>query len=253
VAIRTAVIDKYTEKAEYGSGGGIVWDSSAEDEYTEALLKARVLTEKRPEFSLLETMLWMPEEGYFLLDYHMKRLMASSDYFGYPVQAGEVREQLIDRAKEFAGCPQRIRLMANARGELAIEAAELSETPEKPVHIRLAPEPVYSSNVFLYHKTTYRLVYEKALQSCPDCEDVLLWNERREVTESSIANVVVEMNGELLTPPLYSGLLAGTFRELLLEQGIIREQAILIDDLSRCSKIHLINSVRKWREAAIRS
>ena len=59
-------------QVEYGSGGGIVWDSACKDEYTEALLKARVLTEQRPEFSLLETMLWTPDESYFLLDYHLR-------------------------------------------------------------------------------------------------------------------------------------------------------------------------------------
>ena len=58
------MVDRDAGRAEYGSGGGIVWDSAADDEYREAWLKARVLTEQRPEFSLLETMLWTPEEGF---------------------------------------------------------------------------------------------------------------------------------------------------------------------------------------------
>ena len=56
VAIRTALIDRETQTVEYGVGGGIVWDSESGDEYEEALLKARVLTESSPQFSLLETM-----------------------------------------------------------------------------------------------------------------------------------------------------------------------------------------------------
>ena len=36
VAIRTVVIDRQTHKAEYGVGGGIVWDSTSSDEYAEA-------------------------------------------------------------------------------------------------------------------------------------------------------------------------------------------------------------------------
>ena len=67
VAIRTAVIDNETGLAEYGVGGGIVWDSTNTDEYDEALLKAQVLTMgAQQEFSLLETLLWTPKEGYFL-------------------------------------------------------------------------------------------------------------------------------------------------------------------------------------------
>ena len=46
VAIRTALIDRENKTAEYGVGGGIVWDSTSADEYSEALLKARVLTER---------------------------------------------------------------------------------------------------------------------------------------------------------------------------------------------------------------
>jgi branched-subunit amino acid aminotransferase/4-amino-4-deoxychorismate lyase len=82
---------------------------------------------------------------------------------------------------------------------------------------------------------------------------VLLWNERREITESCVANIVVELDGSLVTPPVDSGLLAGTFRALLLERGTIRERVLMVDDLNRCSKIYLINSVRKWREAVVRS
>ncbi|MFL5736357.1 MAG: aminodeoxychorismate synthase component I [Actinomycetota bacterium] len=46
VAIRTVVVDLAAGTAEYGIGGGITHDSSAEAEYEEALTKARVLTER---------------------------------------------------------------------------------------------------------------------------------------------------------------------------------------------------------------
>ena len=251
VAIRTAVVDKGTLTAEYGSGGGIVWDSASEDEYTELLLKARVLTEKRPEFSLLETILWTPEDGYFLLDYHLNRLIESADYFGFAAQDAEIRRKLLNVEGSFEKGSYRVRLLVNATGDPRIEVSRLPEIPAQTVRIQIAHEPVQTSDLFLYHKTTHRAAYEKAIQSCPGCEDVLLWNERGEITESSIANVVVEIEGELITPPVHSGLLAGTFRASLLEQGKIREQVVWIDDLSRCSKIYLINSVRRWREAVI--
>ena len=43
VAIRTALVDRQAGVAEYGVGGGVVWDSTPLGEYVEALLKARVL------------------------------------------------------------------------------------------------------------------------------------------------------------------------------------------------------------------
>jgi para-aminobenzoate synthetase / 4-amino-4-deoxychorismate lyase len=252
VAIRTAVVDRDSGQAEYGSGGGIVWDSAAEDEYKEALLKSRVLREQRPEFSLLETLLWTPEDGYFLLDGHLRRLSDSADYFGYFVDPEEVKERLLQGASRFVES-QRVRLLVPRSGAIRIEAAVLAGTSGSPIAIKLSPDPVDSADLFLYHKTTQRRVYEAAQRNCPDCEDVLLWNERGELTESCIANLVLEINGRLLTPPVHSGLLAGTFRALLIAKGTIQEQVLTPADLKRCSKIYLVNSVRKWREAVLKS
>ena len=67
VAIRTVHIDKARHEAEYGVGGGVAWDSTPRGEYDECLLKARILSTMRPEFSLLETLLWTPGDGYFCL------------------------------------------------------------------------------------------------------------------------------------------------------------------------------------------
>lgn len=43
VAIRTAAIDRVAGLTEYGTGGGVVWDSQAQSEYDEAMTKAAVL------------------------------------------------------------------------------------------------------------------------------------------------------------------------------------------------------------------
>jgi para-aminobenzoate synthetase/4-amino-4-deoxychorismate lyase len=146
-----------------------------------------------------------------------------------------------------------VRLLVDRGGGLEIDSAPLPETAAgaPPVHVRLAAEPVHSTDVFLYHKTTCRVVYEAARQLCPECDDVLLWNERGELTESCVANIVVEMEGARLTPPVDSGLLAGTFRAWLLEQGAIREKAVKVEDLGKCTRLYLINSVRKWQEAEL--
>lgn len=43
VAIRTVYIDKHQSRAEFGLGGGIVWDSQPDEEYQESMVKARLL------------------------------------------------------------------------------------------------------------------------------------------------------------------------------------------------------------------
>ena len=82
VAIRTALINRKTEVAEYGVGGGIVADSSAAQERAEAGLKSKVLGTRTPPFDLLETILWNSDEGYALLEFHLTRLMQSRNTSG---------------------------------------------------------------------------------------------------------------------------------------------------------------------------
>ena len=72
-------------------------------------------------------------------------------------------------------------------------------------------------------------------------------NEEGEITESTIANVVMRDAEGYWTPPVECGLLAGTFRGHLLERGAIREKRIPLDDLRQAKEVWLINSVRGWR------
>ncbi len=260
VAIRTAVVDRINGLVEYGIGGGIVWDSNPEDEYREAISKARILTRRFPEFQLLETMLW--EDGkIFLLERHLKRLADSAEYFDFSASGGSAEggKWLNDIRDGLCGLkfdePMRIRLLLNKDGTFEVGRAVLSAPrtagDSRPYLLALAKEPVDSGDVFLYHKTTNRAVYEKAKATFPDTDDVLLFNERGEVTESCIANVVVELDGRKVTPPASCGLLAGTFRDELLARGEIEERIVMLDDLKRADSICLINSVRKWRPAVL--
>ncbi|MFN7162288.1 MAG: aminotransferase class IV, partial [Fimbriimonadales bacterium] len=188
--------------------------------------------------------LWRPRGGYFLLEQHLQRLLRSADYFGFSVDAGAVRAKLHEAAQGFtASLRYRVRVRVNRRGEACVEYAPLSHAPQ-PWRVALAAEPVNPRDVFLYHKTTHRAVYEQARAARPNCDDVILWNTRGEITESTIANVAVRLDGRLYTPPVACGLLAGVYRERLLKRGWLRERVIRVDELARAEAIYLINSVR---------
>ena len=257
VAIRTAVIQD--GQAEYGIGGGIVWDSDAASEYEEAITKSRILTRRSPKgqrrcFQLLETMLY--EDGeIFLLERHLKRLAESVEYFDFKFD----REKICDHLRFLRiQSPSRVRLLLNPEGEFEIQTFELKRL-EASSTLAIAKRPVDSQDVFLYHKTTNRTVYEKAkadfsfdeVPDRPRPDDVLLFNERGEVTESCVANVVVEFDGRKVTPPVSCGLLAGTFRDELLDLGEIKKGVVTLEDLKRADSVWLINSVRKWRRATL--
>jgi para-aminobenzoate synthetase/4-amino-4-deoxychorismate lyase len=127
----------------------------------------------------------------------------------------------------------------------------LEEGEPRPVSVAVDPEPIDSSSPFLYHKTTRREVYEDRRQRNPSADDVLLMNERGELTESTIANLAVKLDGQWCTPPVDAGCLPGIYRHVLLEQGDLVERPIRWDDLEDCEGLALVNSVRLWREAVV--
>jgi para-aminobenzoate synthetase/4-amino-4-deoxychorismate lyase len=251
VAIRTALIDRTTQTAKYGVGGGIIWDSTSTDEYAEALLKARVLTEETPQFSLLETMLWTPDEGFFLRERHVARLINSADYFDFSISKKHLEKYLDQITAPFTS-PQRVRLLLDKSGIFTHEAKPFQSSANTlPIKVCLAKKPIHSGNVYLYHKTTHREVYESARKDFPDCDDVVLYNEHNELTEFTIGNLVIDLDGKLFTPPLSCGLLPGTFRAHLLETNKITERVLYKEELKDCENIFLINSVRKWQKVVL--
>ena len=204
-----------------------------------------------PDISLIESLLWEPDGGYFLLERHIQRLADSAAYFATPLDLAAIQGLLAPYAATHPAQPHKVRLLIASNGACSVEAAPIQAASSSPLRVALADQPVDSNDPYLYHKTTQRAVYERALASRPGCDDVLLWNERGEITESTRANLVLRLDGELVTPPISSGLLAGTFRAELLSQGVLREQVLRAPDLARAENVYLINSVRRWMSAKL--
>ncbi len=249
VPIRTVVVDQKTGKATYGVGGGITWDSTAEGEYHEVLAKASLLEEDRPDFQLLESLLLQDGE-YFLLEEHLTRLKNSAKYFGISIDVENVQITLHDLAKKNSLGASKIRLLSDKNGELTIESQPITQL-KTPLMVTLADEPLDKNNPFLYHKTTNRIIYSHFQKKYSHVFDVLLWNEDGQLTEFTNGNIVLEIDGTLWTPPINSGLLAGTYRERLIKEETIHEKVLTITDLRKSKKVWFINSVRKWLEVQV--
>ncbi len=251
VAIRTLCIDGRTGAAESGVGGGITHYSNAREEYDEALLKARFLTRPAVTFELLETML-CTEEGYFLLEKHLRRLQSSADYFAFPCSKDAIEAELLAHQAGLPTGHHRVRLTLTAAGVPAIESQPLEESDgADPWPVQICERPIDRDDVFLYHKTTMRRAYDERLRDYPDCRDVILCNDAGEVTECCIGNLVLDVDGRHLTPARTSGLLAGVFRDQLLETGVLHECVLSLVDVQRAQRVFMINSVRKWVELTL--
>ncbi len=251
VAIRTLLCDRQSGTAEYGIGGGIVWDSQIDAERREAELKARILTAPCAEFELLETLLWTRAGGYALLGSHLKRLRKAAAFFGHAVDPGAVHAALVKAAAAFAQERARVRLRVDRRGSTRIEAVAIdgSRGFADPV---LDDGPTDTRSPFVRHKTTRRELYAAALARHPGAEDVLLHNQRGELTESTLANLFYRLDGRLWTPPEHCGLLPGTYRAWMLETGHARERALHLDELPRVEALYLANAVRGCHAVRLR-
>ena len=75
---------------------------------------------------------------------------------------------------------------------------------------------------------------------------MLYLNERGEVVETGLANILIENRGNFLTPRLESGCLPGIVRSVLLDWfKEVREEALTISDLKGASGLYVISSLRE--------
>ena len=273
VAIRTAWSSTVTGDSRFGSGCGIVWDSDPTEEFEELKTKARILRQPDPQFHLFETMGIVNGE-IPRLSRHLFRLVNSAQYWSFDFDAEVTKRYLDEVVKQVVNGHEndiqsakafRLRLQLDRHGALShrVEAIELSpmQSPQSKealhsnelpvVELALVQTAVSADDTFLTHKTSRREAYDRAVEEIPEGCEPVMFNTLGNVTESAIANIVYQMNGELFTPPLADGLLPGVLRDELLDEGVIAERTLPVIDLKSVEAFWLINSLRGWRKAIL--
>lgn len=208
-------------------------------------------TEPAPgSFSLLETM--RLEHGRIVrLEGHLNRMMTSARHFDYTWDDDAVRIALATCVRAHPDDRWRVRVMLSSAGMPTVECTSHTPDADQVWRVAFADAPVAPTNPFILNKTTHRIVYDDARRARPDVDDVVLWNSRGEVTETTIANIVAEIDGVRCTPPVACGLLAGVFRAELVESGSVRERVLTKADVINAPRLWLVNSLREWIDAAL--
>ncbi len=252
VAIRTVTVKD--NRAEAGSGGGIVWDSKPDEEFREVLLKRRYLVDPPLEFQLIETFLWSPAAGFRFLPHHLRRLFSSARYFGFRIRREEVLSALESAVRTHTGSAARkIRLLLGRDGAVSVEVSPVPSSQEggAPPRVKISTAGVSSRDPFLRHKTTNRAWRDRELRKAVEegFDEVVFLNERGEITEGAISNLFLDVGGSLLTPPASCGLLEGVFRRTILSDRAWRaaERILYPEDLEKAAGVMLTNSVRGIR------
>ncbi len=269
VPIRTVILTN--GRGEMGIGAGITHDSKPRDEWRETLLKGEFLSNPRPEFQLIETILWQAGDGFLFLDHHLQRLRASALYFSYPLDLHQLRQRLGAMAENWSALPssRRVRVLLFRDGTTDITDVECGPSAglslsrhnsardgsrqNYPPLIEISPEKTDSNNIYLYHKTTRRELYNKERQRAgrDGLYEIIFCNEKNEITEGTISNIIVYHQGRFLTPPVECGLLPGIGRQILIEGQQISEEVLTPADLYDAEALYFVNSVRGLVEVRI--
>lgn len=242
VGIRTPVINDKENIATCGIGSGITIGSEEDNEYAEWHVKQAFFRQSCPDYELLET-IRLHQGRYWLLRGHLKRIERSAIALGFVFDAKSIMKSLKATAEHYSNGQWRVRLRLSTGGDVNIDVLELNTIPHCP-HFVMASDYVASDNPWLLHKTTRREIYTSLMSIQAGIFDTLLCNERGELTEFTRGNIVIELQGRLITPVVTSGLLPGVFREILLTRKRVHEATMTKDDLMNSQRIWFVNSVR---------
>ena len=203
------------------------------------------MSSARHDFSLLETM--RLEDGRVVRqDQHLARISEAARTLGFACDRARITgAHAIAAASQPAG-RWRIRLLLAPTGEPSVECLAFPQPAGRPWRVALAAEPVDPADFLLRIKTTRRQIYDAAPSGRPAKDDVVMWTPDGAITETTIANVVVELDGTLYTPPATSALLPGVFRGELVRSGRVVERTILKHEAVAAPRLWLVNSLREW-------
>ena len=202
----------------------------------------------------------------FAWERHMERLVVSAAVLGFPVPASPVTlraaldqvleaERLTDavaRVTVTRGIPGGRPTRTGAWVEVEPLAARLWRGTRAGAATVIVSKRPFEPGPLGGHKTTSRLAYHLAREEArvARADETLLVSPAGEVLEGAVSNVLAVFEGEVLTPPLASGILPGITRALALGScaaaGIpARECTLTLADLRRAGEVFMTNSVQE--------
>ncbi|NRB19531.1 MAG: aminotransferase class IV [Rhodobacteraceae bacterium] len=194
------------------------------------------------DFRLIETFGYCPGQGIAHTALHIQRLQGSAAALGFDFDRHAVLQQMQGLTSDVR---LRCRLTLGRAGDLELTTAPM---PAKLALMRfvIATTRLHSGDALRRHKTTHREVFDRARAALPTgIDEAVLLNERDEVCEGTITNIVITTaDGEQLTPPLTSGCLPGIYRQSRLNMGGLREAVLTLGDLQQAHSIYLVNALR---------
>lgn len=171
------------------------------------------------------------------LFYHQQRMNKTiKDFFGaniFPDLATLISNQNFDKSKLL-----KCRILYSK----GIHEIQFEEYKKKIIKRIKAVE----CNTIVYNYKYENRNELKALLSAAETDEIIII-KNGEITDTSYSNLVFEKNNNLLTPA--NPLLKGTKRQKLIDEGIIREEQVLCDNIKNFDFFYMINSMLELEES----
>ena len=236
VAIRT--LQMQGTKSIYGVGGGITWDSKWEGEYQETKQKSAVLYRQEPRFELLTTGRIHQGELTFL-EQHLTRLREASRYFAYPFNEPKLLNDLQEELTHLdPSLDYRCRIALQKNGSFHLVITELTDLPASYLQAQLTEQKIDLATPFTYFKTSQRN------HLAANHREQIFYLPNGSLLETTIGNLILEIEGKLYTPPAYLPLLDGIYRRHLLETQQVEEKLLTLKDLELADRVYACNALR---------
>ena len=132
----------------------------------------------REDLELIETFLWDPEKGAPDIDLHLERMCKSASNLKFKFEIIKIKEKILEINSQSR---LRCRLTLRLDGTINLTTAPLSPNSKSWV-LGLSDSILSSSDPWLLHKSSNRVLYDAERENLPDGVDEFIYlNERNEV------------------------------------------------------------------------
>ncbi len=178
------------------------------------------------------------------LSRHMRRALNTARRIDHPFPGEElIRRAVAETIASNQFAIGRLRILFGDDGSLCVTHQKYEDLTKHAV-LGIRDHAVASNGI-----VEKRYPYDRNLQLLKEAQkagfdDFLLINSQGYVSETSIANLVVQINASWVTPPLSDGVLPGVMRALLIERNGVVVRRINADELPLITNGFVVSSLK---------